>query len=288
MLRTFSFSLTGEAKIWLNEVNEGTITSWNELREAFISRYFSPARFRRLLNEIHSFHQLDHETLVDAWLRIKEMLRTGFGHGLTKGVIVQISSTILRTKLSKSLRTSNVNSDLTILLDKLNALATRINSEFLIIKKELKEMRDGRSDNQASQIYMKDDMPMCEPHEANYEDETEPIPTKPKPNIIKSNSPTASPFLKDCTVHIPYTNAKMFADDVLLNHVGDKKLKSMDGIGTRRLTKIKIKKDEMGIPKEHNKEWKLNEKAVPCNKKDYHYLWHPTEIPHLNRIIRES
>ncbi|GKE57463.1 hypothetical protein Tco_1496648 [Tanacetum coccineum] len=120
------------------------------------------------------------------------------------------------------------------------------------------------------------------------EDETEPIPTKPKPNIIKSNSPTASPFLKDCTVHIPYTNAKMFADDVLLNHVGDKKLKSMDGIGTRRLTKIKIKKDEMGIPKEHNKEWKLNEKAVPCNKKDYHYLWHPTEIPHLNRIIRES
>ncbi|GJS66235.1 hypothetical protein Tco_0680799 [Tanacetum coccineum] len=37
MLRTFPFSLSGESKTWLNELNEGTITSWNEMREAFIS-----------------------------------------------------------------------------------------------------------------------------------------------------------------------------------------------------------------------------------------------------------
>ncbi|GJU64640.1 hypothetical protein Tco_1246475 [Tanacetum coccineum] len=37
MLRTFPFTLSGEAKTWLNELNEGTITSWNKLREAFIS-----------------------------------------------------------------------------------------------------------------------------------------------------------------------------------------------------------------------------------------------------------
>nr|GEZ61042.1 reverse transcriptase domain-containing protein [Tanacetum cinerariifolium] len=56
MLRTFPFSLTREAKTWKNELDEGTITSWNEMREAFISRYFSPAKFKRLLNKIHSFH----------------------------------------------------------------------------------------------------------------------------------------------------------------------------------------------------------------------------------------
>ncbi|GJS52727.1 reverse transcriptase domain-containing protein [Tanacetum coccineum] len=84
MLRTFPFSLSREAKTWLNELDEGTITSWNELREYFISRYFSPIKFKRLLNEIHSFHQLTHETLVEAWLRIKEMLRTCYRHGLTK------------------------------------------------------------------------------------------------------------------------------------------------------------------------------------------------------------
>ncbi|GJR36235.1 reverse transcriptase domain-containing protein [Tanacetum coccineum] len=74
MLRKFPFSLCEEAKIWLNELNEGTITSWNELREAFIRRYFSPAKFKCLLNNIHSFHQLSNETLVEAWI-LKEMLR---------------------------------------------------------------------------------------------------------------------------------------------------------------------------------------------------------------------
>ncbi|GJT48892.1 reverse transcriptase domain-containing protein [Tanacetum coccineum] len=90
MLGTFPFLLSGEAKTWMNELDEGTITSRNEMREASISRYFSLAKFRHLLNEIHSFHQLDRETLVDAWLRLKEMLHTCYGHGLTKRAIIQI------------------------------------------------------------------------------------------------------------------------------------------------------------------------------------------------------
>ncbi|GJU23669.1 hypothetical protein Tco_1157011, partial [Tanacetum coccineum] len=88
----------------------------------------------------------------------------------------------------------------------------------------------------------------------------------PNLSLIKPNSPTVSPFLKDCTVHIPYTNAKMFADDVLPNHVGDKELKSIDGIINEVLTKKEIKKDDMCVPKEPNKEWKLNEKVVPHNE----------------------
>ncbi|GJV52468.1 hypothetical protein Tco_1448209 [Tanacetum coccineum] len=193
-------------------------------------------------------------------------------------------------------------------------------------------MRDGRKDNHASQIYMKDDTLMCEPQEANYvqryhegyhdqnskipysyqnrhylnsqnkmpqpsryfelpktsseemmrewmarqaelnermknqEDKIKPILTMPNPNQINSNSPTISPFLKDCTVHIPYTNAKTFVDVVLLNHVGDKELNSIDGVGSGVLTKKQIKKDDMGLPKEPNKEWKLNEKSISHNK----------------------
>ncbi|GKD64797.1 hypothetical protein Tco_1306905, partial [Tanacetum coccineum] len=118
------------------------------------------------------------------------------------------------------------------------------------------------------------------------EDEIKPIPTMPNPNLIHSNSQTVSPFLKDCTVHIPYTNAKTFADDVLLYNAGDKELKSIDGVGTRRMTKME--KDDSGMLKEPNKEWKLNEKVVPYNKDMYHCIWHPTEIPHLNCIIKES
>nr|GEW66781.1 hypothetical protein [Tanacetum cinerariifolium] len=89
-LRTFPFSLSGEVKIWLKELDKGTITTWNEIREAFISRYFSSAKFKHLLNKIHNFHQLGHETFVDARLQIKEMLRNCYGHSLTKGTIIQI------------------------------------------------------------------------------------------------------------------------------------------------------------------------------------------------------
>ncbi|GJZ72254.1 hypothetical protein Tco_0636105 [Tanacetum coccineum] len=63
---------------------------------------------------------------------------------------------------------SNINPEHAILMEKFEALATKINSEFLIIRKELKDMRDGHRDNNASQIYMKDDKPMSDPMEANY------------------------------------------------------------------------------------------------------------------------
>ncbi|GJT14991.1 hypothetical protein Tco_0873697 [Tanacetum coccineum] len=120
------------------------------------------------------------------------------------------------------------------------------------------------------------------------EDVTQPIPTMPNLNLISFNSPTLSPYLKDCTVHIPYSNTKMFADDVLTNHVGGEEFKSIGGVGTGEMTKKKIEKDDDDVPKEPNKEWKLSEKVDPHNKDIYHYFWHPTEIPHLNRIIKES
>ncbi|GKB65690.1 hypothetical protein Tco_0921876 [Tanacetum coccineum] len=63
---------------------------------------------------------------------------------------------------------SDITFDQAILMEKLKALATIINFEFLIIRKVLKEMLDSRRDNHASQIYMSDDTPICGPQEANY------------------------------------------------------------------------------------------------------------------------
>ncbi|GJS55718.1 hypothetical protein Tco_0629080 [Tanacetum coccineum] len=122
---------------------------------------------------------------------------------------------------------SNINVSHEILTEKLEALARKINSKFLLIGKELKEMRDGRRDNHDSQIYMSDDMTIL-------------------------------------------TKEKEFEKDVLLNNVGDNELKLIDCFGTERMTKKK--KDDNDIPKEPNKEWKLNEKAVPCKENVYHYL----------------
>ncbi|GJS73093.1 reverse transcriptase domain-containing protein [Tanacetum coccineum] len=89
-LMMFPLSLTGEAKTWLDELNEGTIETWDELRTTFISRFFPPALFDRLLGEIRAFSQHENESLTDAWLRMKEMLRNCHGHNLSKGNIIKI------------------------------------------------------------------------------------------------------------------------------------------------------------------------------------------------------
>ncbi|GJR44016.1 reverse transcriptase domain-containing protein [Tanacetum coccineum] len=89
-LLMFPLSLTREAKTWLDELNEGTIETWDEIRTAFISRFFPPSFFDRLLEEIRAFSQHENESLTDAWLRMKEMLQNCHGHNLSKGNIIKI------------------------------------------------------------------------------------------------------------------------------------------------------------------------------------------------------
>ncbi|GJU37662.1 reverse transcriptase domain-containing protein [Tanacetum coccineum] len=89
-LMMFPLSLTRDAKTWLDELSEGTIKNWNELRTAFISKLFPLILFDRLLEEIRAFSQHEGETLTDAWLRMKEMLRNCHGHNLPKGGIIKI------------------------------------------------------------------------------------------------------------------------------------------------------------------------------------------------------
>ncbi|GKD12008.1 reverse transcriptase domain-containing protein [Tanacetum coccineum] len=69
-LMMFPLSLTREAKTWLDELNEGTIETWDELRTAFIRRFFPLALFDRLLREIRAFSQHENESLTDDWLQV--------------------------------------------------------------------------------------------------------------------------------------------------------------------------------------------------------------------------
>ncbi|GJW65977.1 reverse transcriptase domain-containing protein [Tanacetum coccineum] len=89
-LLIFPFSLCDEVKTWFNELNEDSITSWEQMRKSFISRFFPPSLFNSLLLEIRNLSQNVCESLTDAWLRLKSVLRKSQGHGLTKGAIIQI------------------------------------------------------------------------------------------------------------------------------------------------------------------------------------------------------
>ncbi|GJR61139.1 reverse transcriptase domain-containing protein [Tanacetum coccineum] len=93
-LLMFPLSFCDEVKTWLNELNEESITSWDQMRSTFISRFFPPSLFDRLLHEIKGFSQLVCESLTEAWLRLKNMLGKCRGHGLTKGAIIQIFITV--------------------------------------------------------------------------------------------------------------------------------------------------------------------------------------------------
>nr|GEX94553.1 reverse transcriptase domain-containing protein [Tanacetum cinerariifolium] len=89
-LLMFPLSLCDDAKTWFNELNEESITSWDQMKKYFIIRFFPPSIFYRLLLKIRCFTQLVCENLIEAWLRLKNMPRKCHGPGLTKGAILHI------------------------------------------------------------------------------------------------------------------------------------------------------------------------------------------------------
>ncbi|GJZ25275.1 reverse transcriptase domain-containing protein [Tanacetum coccineum] len=213
-LLIFPFSLCDKAKTWFNELNEESITSWEQMRRAFINKFFSPSLFNRLLLEIKKFSQNVCESLTEAWLRLKNMLQKCHGHGLTKGTIIQIfyhgldeptqgilnvtaggiflykspnqAFQFLEDKVlfehdwpiksqndhhQKSVSFadgSNSNNDNSRLMEKLEALTIKMNSQFQRLKKDMHEIRKNYNNGGGNHASKNDDTPRCERHEANY------------------------------------------------------------------------------------------------------------------------
>ncbi|KAJ9557353.1 hypothetical protein OSB04_011967 [Centaurea solstitialis] len=84
--RLFPFTLMGEAKAWWKSLEPNSITTWDELRNKFVTRYFSPAKADKIKTDIMAFRQGDDETLTKAWERFKRLLvaKTTKGPHLTK------------------------------------------------------------------------------------------------------------------------------------------------------------------------------------------------------------
>ncbi|KAH9704245.1 hypothetical protein KPL70_011377 [Citrus sinensis] len=73
--RLFPFSLRDRARVWLTSLPPDSITTLSDLADKFLLKYFPPTKNAKLRNEITSFHQLEDESLCDAWERFKELLR---------------------------------------------------------------------------------------------------------------------------------------------------------------------------------------------------------------------
>ncbi|GJT73978.1 retrovirus-related pol polyprotein from transposon TNT 1-94 [Tanacetum coccineum] len=74
MLRAFPMSLTEPASRWLRNKLIGSITTWEDMKNKFLSKYCPPARTTKKIEEINNFQQELGENLYQAWERFKELL----------------------------------------------------------------------------------------------------------------------------------------------------------------------------------------------------------------------
>ncbi|XP_031286048.1 uncharacterized protein LOC116144754 [Pistacia vera] len=62
--------------------HSGSITTWNELAQAFLTKFFPPVKFAKMRSDITNFFQQDMESLYEVWERYKDLLRSCPHHGL--------------------------------------------------------------------------------------------------------------------------------------------------------------------------------------------------------------
>ena len=88
-LKLFPFSLRGRAKDWLLSLPKNSIDSWTKCKDAFIGRYYPPAKIISLRSSIMNFKQLDNEHVAQVWERMKSLVKNCPTHGLTTWMIIQ-------------------------------------------------------------------------------------------------------------------------------------------------------------------------------------------------------
>src|SRR4051812_3948543 len=85
----FPFSLRGKAKEWLLSLPKNSIDSWIKCKDAFIGKYYPPAKIISMRSDIMKFKQLDSEHVAPAWERLKSLVKNCPTHGLTAWMIIQ-------------------------------------------------------------------------------------------------------------------------------------------------------------------------------------------------------
>src|SRR3989337_3602882 len=88
-LKLFPFSLRDRAKTWFSSLPPNSIDSWDKCKDAFIVKYFPPAKIISLRNQIMNFKQPEHENIAQSWERMKLMIINCPTHGLNLWMIIQ-------------------------------------------------------------------------------------------------------------------------------------------------------------------------------------------------------
>ncbi|CAN6568112.1 unnamed protein product [Malus baccata var. baccata] len=74
-LRLFPYTLKDQAKRWLLTLPSGSISTWAQLNENFLHKYYPTSKTLDMRTQILSFAQKPNEEFHEAWERFKELIR---------------------------------------------------------------------------------------------------------------------------------------------------------------------------------------------------------------------
>uniref|UniRef100_A0A1J3H0M1 Retrotransposon gag domain-containing protein n=1 Tax=Noccaea caerulescens TaxID=107243 RepID=A0A1J3H0M1_NOCCA len=84
----FPFSLGEKAKKWERAIPSDLVSSWDDCKRVFLSRFYPTQRTHQMRSSILSFKQGSHETFHEAWERLRGYTRDCPHHGVTKEAIL--------------------------------------------------------------------------------------------------------------------------------------------------------------------------------------------------------
>ncbi|XP_010462812.1 PREDICTED: uncharacterized protein LOC104743423 [Camelina sativa] len=90
MLTLFQFSLGDKALRWLNLLDQGSLTTWEQCRAAFLNHFYTKSRSAMLRSKITTFSQGGTKSFCEAWKRFKEYMRDCPHHGFSQENLMNI------------------------------------------------------------------------------------------------------------------------------------------------------------------------------------------------------
>ena len=93
LCKLFKYSVVVDASHWLKQLQLGSLTSWSDIKNAFLCNFFYEARAEDLRRKIATFTQEPAESFRSSWIRFKSYQRDCPHNGFNE---VQLLSTFYR------------------------------------------------------------------------------------------------------------------------------------------------------------------------------------------------
>ena len=92
-MQAFKYSLSGQASRWLKQLPPGSLTSWADIKNAFLRNFFDQSQVEDLRSKITTFAQEPTESFRSSWIIFKSYQRDCPHHGFNE---VQLLRTLFR------------------------------------------------------------------------------------------------------------------------------------------------------------------------------------------------